>query len=95
MAGGSALVLSGLITYPVPGPPSTLMILVGFTLIAQEWEWLARVLDGADLRLEPRRRRAVAAWRGLQLPTKLLVGACALALLVAAAYGAYRLVYSG
>ena len=58
--------------------------------MAQEWQWLARILDGADLRLDAR-RLALARWRRLPLRTRISAAAACLALLVTLAYLALRL----
>ncbi|CAA9370882.1 MAG: hypothetical protein AVDCRST_MAG89-4581, partial [uncultured Gemmatimonadetes bacterium] len=66
VAGGGSLVVSGIVTYPIPGPPSTLMIVTGFALVAREWERLARALDRLELRVRSRyseRKRLRAARR--------------------------------
>ena len=54
VAGGGSLVVSGIVTYPIPGPPSTLLIVTGFALVAREWERLAHALDRLELRLRGR-----------------------------------------
>lgn len=53
-AGGGSLVVSGIVTYPIPGPPSTLLVVTGFALVAREWEQLACALDRLELRLRRR-----------------------------------------
>ena len=62
---GVLLLLVGIVTYPVPGPPSTLMVLAGLALIAQEWMWVACLLDRQEMRLHARLQRGVATWRRL------------------------------
>jgi hypothetical protein len=92
---GILLVVSGLVTYPVPGPPSTLMILTGLALIAQEWMWVARTLDSLELRAHARHRKNVAAWRRLKDRTKALIGIVCITFLASFAYGVYFVLAAG
>lgn len=48
---GLALGVAGLVTYPIPGPPSTLMVLCGAALLARSSHRGARALDRAELGL--------------------------------------------
>jgi hypothetical protein len=50
-AAGVTLGLAGLVSYPIPGPPSTLMILCGAALLARSSIRGARVLDRAEMRI--------------------------------------------
>ena len=91
VAVGTLLIVTALVTYPIPGPPSTLMILLGLTLIAQELVWVARTLDGLELRLHARHRLAVSAWRRLGTPTKAMIVLASLAFLAGCAGGVFLL----
>lgn len=62
---GILLVVSGAVLYPVPGPPSTLMILAGLALVAQEWVWAARRLDAIEVRSHAWFRRKAVRWKRL------------------------------
>lgn len=95
LALGMLIIAVGLVTYPVPGPPSTLMILVGLALIAQEWMWVARGLDGLELRLHARHRATVAAWRRLTDRMKALIGLICVTFLATFAAGIYLLLAAG
>jgi hypothetical protein len=60
------LIVTGLATYPIPGPPSTLMVIAGAALVARSSEAAARFMDGLEIRVRARfgRRRALAAAAG-------------------------------
>jgi uncharacterized protein (TIGR02611 family) len=53
---GSLVVLLGIVLMPLPGP-GLLIVFIGATLIAEESEVAARLLDRIDLRLQPLNRR--------------------------------------
>ena len=92
---GALLVILGLLTYPIPGPPSNLMILVGLALIAQELIWVARALDGLEVRAHGRHRKNVAAWRRLTDRMKGFIGFLCTLFLAACAGGLYLLLSAG
>jgi hypothetical protein len=95
LASGMLLVAVGLVTYPVPGPPSTLMILIGLTLIAQEWLWAARSLDRLEMRLHAWHHANVLAWRRLTGAMKALIGFVCVTVLATFAAGLYLLLAAG
>jgi hypothetical protein len=95
LASGMLLVSLGLVTYPVPGPPSTLMIVIGLALIAQEWMWVARALDRLELRVHARHLANVAAWKRLTDRTKAVIGFICVTFLATFAAGLYFLLAAG
>ena len=95
LALGVLLVAVGLVTYPIPGPPSTLMVLAGLALIAQEWMWLARGLDASEVRIHAAFQRGVAVWRSLGRGIKAALAAFCLALLAGCAWGIYLILSPG
>jgi hypothetical protein len=95
MVSGVLMIALGLVTYPVPGPPSTLMILVGLALVAQEWMWAARALDRLEMRLHARHRANVAAWKRLTGATKAVIGFICMTFLASFAAGLYLLLTAG
>lgn len=95
---GLALVITALVTYPIPGPPSTLMLLLGLTLVAQEWAPLARSLDRLELWIHGGRRRVGAAWTAVSKTARVTIAVALTAFALAAAYGLYallRAIYAG
>ena len=91
IGGGVFLVLVAIVTYPIPGPPSTLILLVGLTMVAGEWVPLARLLDRLELRLEGGARRVSRSWGSLSTPSRAAVALASAALLLAGVYGVYDL----
>ena len=95
LALGVLLVAVGLVTYPIPGPPSTLMVLAGLALVAQEWMWLARGLDASEVRIHFAYQRGVASWRRLHGGIKAGLALLSVALLAACAWAIYRILAPG
>lgn len=56
-AAGAVLALAGLATYPIPGPPSTLMVVLGAALLARGSERGAAAMDRLEIRLRRALRR--------------------------------------
>jgi hypothetical protein len=92
---GVLLVVVGLVTYPIPGPPSTLMILTGLALVAQDWMGAARALDDLEVRLHALQRRSVATWHRLTDATKAVLGGIGIAFLASCGYGIYLVFTAG
>jgi uncharacterized membrane protein YbaN (DUF454 family) len=79
IGGGLLAVAAGVATFPVPGVPSELIIIIGLAIFAQGSERAARLLDWAELRLRPLYLRV---WRPLPRAAKVLIGLLWTALLV-------------
>ena len=81
IAGGLAVVAGGVLSFPVPGVPSELIIVAGLALFAQGSVRAARILDWVELRL---RGPYLRIWRPLPTAVKILIGALWMAGLAAA-----------
>jgi hypothetical protein len=92
---GILFVVAGIVSFPVPGPPSILITLLGVGLVAQEWMRAARALDWIELRLQRPYRQAAAVWVRLPLVLKAAVVAVAVGALVASAYAIDRILLGG
>jgi uncharacterized protein (TIGR02611 family) len=79
---GLAMVLLGFVLVPFPGP-GWLVVFLGLGILATEFAWAERLLDYARRQL----RRWTDWLRRQKLAARLLLGAGALALLVALAGG--------
>lgn len=79
---GVALVIGGVVLLPLPGP-GWLVIFAGLGVLGTEFEWAARLLRFARLKVS-----AWASWVARQsLPVQLLIGTTGL-ILIACAVGA-------
>ena len=89
--GGGALVLAaGIFFLPAPGP-GWAVIFIGGGLIAQESERGAKVLDWTELRLRAVVDWALRIWKNASIPVRIVIVVLTLAIVGAAAYGAYLL----
>ena len=81
IGGGLLTVATGVVTFPVPGVPSELIIVVGLAIFAQGSKRAAQLLDWVELRLRPLFLRV---WSPLPRAAKVLIGVLWTALLAAA-----------
>ena len=79
IVGGLLIIAGGIISFPVPGVPSELIIVTGLAIFAQGSMRAARILDWIELRL---RGPYLRIWKPLLRWAKILVGALWTALLV-------------
>lgn len=93
MGGGILVMAAGLFFLPAPGP-GTVILLIGAALVAQESLTAARLLDRAEVFARKIADRSRQVWRGLPVPAKILLVLLAAALLAAAAWGAYRVLFA-
>jgi len=77
---GAALVVAGTIMLVIPGP-GILVIALGGAFLAQEFLWLAKALDFAEVRLRSAVRRGCRFWASSSGPVRIGVisaaGVCA------------------
>lgn len=90
VATGVLLIVGGLATEMIPGPPSNTMILVGLIVLAHTTERGARMLDRVECRLDPLISRALGTWRKLSRPAKWIVSVVWGLLMTAAGIGLWR-----
>lgn len=90
---GIAIFAAGLVLLPAPGP-GTLVVALGLGLLAREFRFVARALDG----LEPRLRRAAAGaarlWRGSPPLGRAALVLVVIVLAGGAAFGGYELLFA-
>ena len=79
IGGGLLTIAVGVVSFPVPGVPSELIIVAGLAIFAQGSMRAARILDWIELRL---RGPYLRIWKPLLRWAKILVGALWTALLV-------------
>ena len=78
IGGGLLAIAAGIASFPVPGIPSEVMIVVGLAIFSQGSMRAARVLDWIELRL---RGPYLRFWRPLPRAAKVVIGALWMALL--------------
>ena len=78
---GLLIIAGGIVSFPVPGIPSELIIVTGLAVFAQGSLRAARILDWLELRL---RGPYLRVWKPLPSWAKILIGAFWTALLVLA-----------
>src|SRR5688500_15452018 len=88
LGGGLAVCLAGVFLMPAPGPGWCVFIL-GAAMISDEFLFVARALDWAELRVRPVMHWAKTFWRGTSRGGRMLLGLLAAACGAAAAYGTY------
>jgi hypothetical protein len=79
--GGLLTIAGGVVSFPVPGVPSELIIVTGLAIFAQGSLRAARILDWIELRL---RGPYLRIWKPLPRWAKILIGALWTALLAMA-----------
>ncbi len=93
LGGGTIVILAGIFFLPAPGP-GFLIIFLGGGLVAQESMVAARVLDRIELRLRAVGSWALQVWKGASMVVRVLIVVVALALVGAAGYGAYWILFA-
>jgi uncharacterized membrane protein YbaN (DUF454 family) len=79
IVGGLLIIAGGVVSFPIPGVPSELIIVAGLAIFAQGSKRAARILDWIELRL---RGPYLRIWKPLPRWAKILIGALWTALLV-------------
>lgn len=82
--GGLLIIAGGVVSFPVPGIPSELIIVMGLAILAQGSKHAARVLDWIELRLRGPMLWAWRIWRPLPRALKIVLGVLWMALLALA-----------
>ncbi len=93
LGGGTIVILAGIFFLPAPGP-GFLIIFLGGGLVAQESMVAARVLDRLELRLRAVGAWALRTWRGASMAVRVLIVVVTLAVVGAAGYGAYWVLFA-
>jgi uncharacterized protein (TIGR02611 family) len=88
IGGGGIILLAGLFFMPAPGPGSLVAVL-GLALLADEFRFLARLLDTSEVRLRHVLGWAARVFRRLPLPVKTAVILLGLVAAVGTGYGAW------
>ena len=78
IVGGLLTIAGGVTSFPVPGIPSELVIVIGLAIFAQGSMYAARILDWVELRL---RGPYLRLWKPLPRAVKVVLGALWMALL--------------
>jgi uncharacterized membrane protein YbaN (DUF454 family) len=81
IVGGLLTIAGGIVSLPVPGIPSELIIITGLAIFAQGSMRAARILDWIELRLRGPMLWAWMIWRPLPRAAKVVIGALWMALL--------------
>jgi uncharacterized membrane protein YbaN (DUF454 family) len=81
IVGGLLIIAGGVISFPVPGIPSELIIVAGLGIFAQGSKRAAQILDWIELRLRGPMLWAWRIWRPLPRAAKIVIGALWMALL--------------
>jgi uncharacterized membrane protein YbaN (DUF454 family) len=90
IGGGLLLIAAGIVSFPVPGIPSELIIVAGLAIFAQGSMRAARILDWTELRL---RDPYLRLWKPLPRWAKVVSGLLWMALLAVGGYGLHRLFF--
>ncbi|HEX8846975.1 MAG TPA: PGPGW domain-containing protein [Pyrinomonadaceae bacterium] len=90
IGGGLLTIVAGIVSFPVPGVPSELIIVAGLAIFAQGSMRAARILDWIELHL---RGPYLRLWKPLPRWAKVVIGALWMALLAAGGYGLHRLFF--
>jgi hypothetical protein len=91
---GLLIIVGGLVIGLVPGPGGFIAVL-GLGLIGSEFEPTAKALDWSELKARAAVSWATNIWAVLPLGGKIVVGALALVVVAAVAYGGYALFFGG
>jgi len=89
---GLLIIVGGLVIGLVPGPGGFIAVL-GLGLIGSEFEPTAKALDWSELKARAAVSWATNIWAVLPLGGKIVVGALALVVVAAVAYGGYTLFF--
>jgi hypothetical protein len=89
---GVALVVGGVVLLAIPGP-GLLVIAFGAALIAQQFLFVARALDGLELLLRKLHRGAVTFWKKASRTPRTAILASAAVVAAGAAYVAYLFLF--
>jgi hypothetical protein len=81
IGGGLLTIAAGVVSFPVPGVPSELIIVAGLAILAQGSVYAARVLDWIELRLRGPFLWAWRIWSPLPRMAKVVIGALWMVLL--------------
>jgi hypothetical protein len=71
-----------------------IVLLIGASLIAEQSLVAARALDGAELRLRSLYAKSLRLWRRASPAIRLWIVICALAIVAALAFGAYKIAFA-
>ena len=91
---GLLITAGGLVIGLVPGPGGFIAFL-GLGLIGSEFRPIAKALDWGELKVRAAASWANTIWAALPLGGKIIIGALALAVVAAVAYGGYVLFFGG
>lgn len=91
---GLLIIAGGLVIGLVPGPGGFIAIF-GLGLIGSEFRPIAKALDWTELKVRAAASWAKNIWDVLPIGGKVIVGALALVVVAAVAYGVYVLVFGG
>ena len=90
---GILVAAAGVLLMPAPGP-GWLVFVIGLSLLASDFLWMARILDGAEVRLRAA-ARALERWWKKSGPAVRIAASTAVGLvLVASAWGIWRLLFA-
>jgi hypothetical protein len=78
---GLLIITGGIASFPVPGIPSELIIVMGLAIFAQGSMYAAQILDWVELRLRGPFLWVRRIWRPLPRAVKVMLGALWMALL--------------
>lgn len=91
---GLLIIAGGLLIGLVPGPGGFIAIF-GLGLIGSEFQPIAKALDWTELKVRAAASWAKNIWDVLPIGGKIVVGALAIVVVAAVAYGGYVLFFSG
>jgi hypothetical protein len=93
IAVGVLIFAAGIFFLAAPGP-GMIVLLIGASLIAEQSLVAARALDGAELRLRSLYAKSLRLWRRASPAIRLWIVICALAIVAALAFGAYKIAFA-
>lgn len=94
IAVGVLIFAVGIFFLAAPGP-GIMVLLIGASLIAEQSLVAARALDWAELRLRTLYTNALRLWRRASPAIRFWIVICALAIVAALAFGAYKIAFAG
>jgi hypothetical protein len=94
IAVGVLIFAIGIFFLAAPGP-GVIVLLIGASMIAEESVVAARALDWAELRLRTPYTKSLRLWRRASPAIRLWIVICALAIVAALAFGAYKIAFAG
>jgi uncharacterized protein (TIGR02611 family) len=94
LAAGVLVFAAGIFLLPAPGP-GMIVLVIGASLIAEESLVAARALDWAELRLRSLHASSLRLWERASPALRVLIVVCALVIVAALAFGAYKIAFAG